>query len=49
MGLALQFVEQQNNIASSGALDNSCTLTDVCTSWTSYATANDITVEDSGV
>jgi hypothetical protein len=49
MGFALQFVVQQNNIASSGALNNSCTLLDVCSSWDSYATANDITVMDSGV
>jgi hypothetical protein len=49
MGFALQFVEQQDKIKSSGALDNSSTLEDVCKSWTNYATANGITVKDSGV
>jgi len=49
MGFALQFVEQQSAIASSGALDNSCALVDTCNSWNSYATANNIQVEDSGV
>jgi hypothetical protein len=49
MGLALQFVEMQNQIAPSGALNNSCALVDTCSSWNTYATANDIVVEDSGV
>jgi len=49
MGFALQFVEQQSKIASSGALDNSCTLLGTCSSWGSYAAANNIQVEDSGV
>jgi hypothetical protein len=49
MGFALQFVEIQDEIATSGALNNSCTLTGTCASWDIYANANDIIVEDSGV
>jgi hypothetical protein len=49
MDFALQIVEMQSQIASSGALNNSCTLTGTCASWDSYAMANDIVVEDSGV
>jgi FtsP/CotA-like multicopper oxidase with cupredoxin domain len=49
MGFALQFVEIQSQIASSGALNNSCALNSTCNSWIDYATANDIVVEDSGV
>jgi FtsP/CotA-like multicopper oxidase with cupredoxin domain len=49
MGFALQFVEQQSAIASSGALNNSCALTGNCASWNKYAAANDIQVLDSGV
>jgi len=49
MGFALQFVEQASQIASSGALSNSCALTDNCQRWTQYATANNIQVLDSGV
>jgi hypothetical protein len=49
MGFALQFVEQQSQIAASGALNNSCSLTGNCAAWDTYATANDIVVVDSGV
>jgi hypothetical protein len=49
MGFALQFVERASEIASSGALNNSCTLTGNCAAWDTYATANNILVVDSGV
>jgi FtsP/CotA-like multicopper oxidase with cupredoxin domain len=49
MGFALQFVEMQSQIASSGALNNSCALTENCAAWSTYATAKGIVVEDSGV
>jgi hypothetical protein len=49
MGFALQFVEMQEQIAGSGALNNSCTLTGTCAEWATYANANSIVVEDSGV
>jgi hypothetical protein len=49
MGFALQFVEMQSQIGSSGALNNSCALTGNCAAWSTYATANGIVVEDSGV
>jgi hypothetical protein len=49
MGFALQFVEMQDQIATSGALNNSCTLTGTCASWNDYATLDGIVVEDSGV
>jgi hypothetical protein len=48
-GFALQFVEMQDQIASSGALNNSCTLESVCNAWDTYADANGIVVLDSGV
>jgi hypothetical protein len=49
MGFALQFVERQNEIAASGALNNSCTLTGNCAAWDTYANNNGIVVLDSGV
>jgi hypothetical protein len=48
-GFALQFVEMQEQIASSGALKNSCALTGTCAAWDAYALADGIVVEDSGV
>jgi hypothetical protein len=49
MGFALQFVEQQSQIVASGAVSDSCALTGNCKKWIDYATANGITVKDSGV
>lgn len=49
MGFALQFVEMQDQIASSGALNNSCTLNGTCNDWNTYASANGVVVLDSGV
>jgi len=49
MGFALQFVEMQDQIAERGALDDSCTLTQTCKSWKTYADLKGITVHDSGV
>ncbi|KAF2423419.1 hypothetical protein EJ08DRAFT_451466 [Tothia fuscella] len=49
MGFALQFVELQDRIKSSGAVNNSCTLAGTCASWNTYAAANGVTVLDSGV
>jgi hypothetical protein len=49
MGFALQFLELQDSIVTSGAVNNSCALEANCQSWNTYATANNIVVEDSGV
>jgi FtsP/CotA-like multicopper oxidase with cupredoxin domain len=50
MGLALQFVEMQDQIKGSGALNNSCALGDVCSNWNTWAGANGLGVTtDSGI
>jgi hypothetical protein len=49
MGFALQFLEMQDQIISSGAVNNSCAIESNCAAWNTYATANSIVVEDSGV
>ncbi|QDS72137.1 hypothetical protein FKW77_004127 [Venturia effusa] len=49
MGFALQFVEMQDKIQSSGALNNSCALDGTCNSWKDFATRNGIIQPDSGV
>jgi hypothetical protein len=49
MGFALQFLELESKIIDSGAVNDSCALEANCQSWNTYATANSIVVEDSGV
>jgi hypothetical protein len=49
MGFALQFLELPDKIVSSGAVNNSCALEANCKSWNTFATANNIIVQDSGV
>jgi FtsP/CotA-like multicopper oxidase with cupredoxin domain len=47
MGFALQFLEMKSKIK--GTITDSCVLTGTCDSWLSYADANDVEVEDSGI
>lgn len=49
MGFALQFVEMQDQIQSSGALNNSCALNSTCNAWNDFATLNSLVQPDSGV
>ncbi|KAE9983102.1 hypothetical protein BLS_004937 [Venturia inaequalis] len=49
MGFALQFVEMQDQIQSSGALKNSCALNSTCDAWNSFSTLNSFVQLDSGV
>lgn len=45
-GLALQLVERYDEIA---PLIDTTVLTDICSAWDTYATANTIVLDDSGV
>lgn len=49
MGFALQFVEMQDQIQSSGALKNSCALNSTCNAWDDFSTAGGLVQLDSGV